>query len=769
MKKRSALKKRFWLKLGFTLITVLIAILIWLDIGLMKRFNGSKWELPATVYARPLALFDGKVITKSQLEEELMLIGFKQARLDKAGFYSWQHNQLTLNTKAFQFADLVQPAMQLTLTFNNNRLVNIAGLPDALHGWLRLNPLVIGTIHPKQHEDRLLVALDEVPPYLIQALLATEDRDFYQHHGISLKAIARAAWINLTQGRVVQGASTLTQQLVKNLFLTDKRSFFRKIEEIILALLLELRASKNEILEAYINEVFIAQDGSRAIHGFGLASEYFFHKKLNNISIAEAALLVGMMKGPSYYNPLRHPERAQERRNLVLKLMYEEGYLDKAQLAQETQRPIQLYENHSGHKHASFADYLQLVKQQLKSDYDEHDLETKGLRIFTNLDPIKQFSSHQALSKGLHNIDQRYKENHEAINGAVVMVNHSTGDIEAVVGGKAFRAGDFNRAIAANRPIGSLVKPAVYLSAIEQGYRLSDLLSDKPYELVVNGKKWQPQNHDGKTHHLGDYVNVARKNRLEGVPFYLAMAKSLNVATVRLGMNIGLPPIISTLQELGVKKPIPEVPSLLLGSLELTPIEVAQLYTTLGSGGFLLPLQTIRTVLDHQGKALKRYDVKMEKQFDQSFVYLINYMLQAVMREGTGSRFASKFPEQMHIAGKSGTTNDLRDNWFAGFDTETTIVVWIGRDDNKPLPTYASSGALPIWADLMSKQETRSFAKNIPSEIQFYWINLALGKVTDKRCNNAVFLPFVKGTEPKEHVSCEETKKQQPWFKTWLD
>ncbi|MCY4045476.1 MAG: penicillin-binding protein 1B [Cellvibrionales bacterium] len=769
--KKYVLKKKRgfpWVKLLFTLAVVLGGFLVYLDAKIMHRFNGAKWTLPATVYARALEVYEGKSIAKEDFIKELKGAGYRLSSTGMPGTYQVSGSSISIATRPFTFWDKKQPAFTVNIGVADHRVSSLEGLPTEMRGSFRLEPVKIGSIHPKQHEERIVVSYSEIPENLIEALLATEDRDFFRHHGVSFKGIARAAVSNFRHGEITQGASTITQQLVKNLFLSNERTFHRKIEEVIMAFLLEFRASKEEILETYVNEVFVAQDGSRAIHGFALASEFFFSKPLNQLTDAQMAMLVGMMKGPSYYNPLRHPVRATDRRNLVLTLMNQQGYLSDSDFQRAQAETLRLMVRPDPGSNKSYAAYVQLVREQLLRDYSQSDLQTQGLNIFTNLEPSVQARAQTVLNQGLKKLERRFGKVLAETNGAIIVANHNTGDVEAIVGGKDFRPGSFNRALYAKRPIGSLAKPAVYLTAIEKGYRLSNLISDEPVSLELNGNLWEPKNYDKKSHHLSNIFPTPASNAEVDIPLYLAMAKSYNQATVRLGLDVGVGPVVKTFEKLGVTADIPKVPALFLGALELTPIETLQFFTTFAANGFYAPLKAIREVTNSEGEALKRYKIKLEKRFDLVNMHLINFALQTVMHEGTGRSAKKSFPKNMMIAGKTGTTNDLRDNWFAGFTTDRTAVVWLGRDDNKPLPMSGALGALPLWTDLMSAYPSVMGRPPVPDDIDYYWVDVAQGELTEDGCPNAVFIPYKLDTQPTQHSACYSQRQSDYWFKRWF-
>lgn len=753
--------KALLFKLLLLSLVVMAAAWVYIDAWLMERFDGRKWAIPATVYARPLELYEGKVISPWQIMRELKAASYQEGQLGRSRRYQYREGQLDIYMPAFAYWDGKTAAQKVRLSFADGKIKRISSTHKQA-ALLRLPPLEIGSVHPNKHEDRLLVSINDVPKTLIDGLLVTEDRDFYQHFGLSPKSIIRALWSNMKSGRVVAGGSTLTQQLVKNFFLTSERSLSRKALEAIMAISLEMRASKDEILEAYVNEVFIAQDGRRAIHGFGKASQYLFAEPLAKLKAHQSALLVAMMKGPSYYNPFKHPERAKTRRNLVLRLMAEEGMLTDSQAKWAQSRPLDVVKYSA--KRQDYSAYLDLVRRQLRLEYSQQDLMSQGLRIFTNLDPQWQWQAQKKLKDGIHHLKKQYGKKAAGMNGAAVIVDNATAEVIAIVGGVNYLPGSFNRALDARRPIGSLVKPAIYLTALEQGYTLSSRLSDAPLTVKFDAKTWQPKNYDKKTHGLHP---VTQKDI--GVPLYVALAKSYNVAAARLGLTLGLEQVIETLKKLGVEEPIPYVPSILLGAIELSPLAVSQMYHTLASQGFYSRLRVIREVTDSQGEALRRFELSLDQRIASDKAYLIEAAMAKVMTEGTG-RSSQRLLAGRVIAGKSGTTNDKRDSWFAGFDKKITTVVWLGRDDNKPLPVTGSSGALPIWSAIMEMQREQRGIRSKPEGIEEFWVDSQNSKISGKGCDHAVKLPFIIGTEPVEKADCQsQGGAVLRWFKNWID
>ncbi|MCW9058025.1 MAG: penicillin-binding protein 1B [Gammaproteobacteria bacterium] len=740
-----------WWRLALVLVFLGLVYVAWLDFQVYRQFEGKRWALPAKVYARPLELHAGAELGPDAFARELSLLGYHLVpSLRQPGEVSRDGTRFHLWTRGFAFSDGDEPARQLRLRFSDQRLESV----EALRGddpvrLLRLEPLQIGAIHPARHEDRLLVRREEVPELLVNTLIAVEDRDFYRHHGISLRGIGRALWVNLRAGGVVQGGSTLTQQLVKNLFLSSERSLVRKANEAIMALLLERRYDKDEILEAYFNEVYLAQDGSRAIHGFGLASRHFFDRPLAELDAGQAALLVGMVKGPSYYDPLRQPERATRRRNLVLALMAEQGIIAPDRLKHLQASPIRVVP-HRAQSSNRVPAFMDLVRQQLRRDYQEADLQSEGLRIFTTLDPQVQETLEQSLSRQLTRLERQRGLADKELQGAGV-VTSVAGEVLAMVGDREPHAAGFNRALQARRPVGSLLKPAVFLSALEQPdrYHLATLLQDEPLRLEQpTGEPWEPQNYDKQFH--------------GAVPLYQALVHSYNVATARLGLDLGIPAVITTLQRLGLDQQMRPFPSLVLGAVDLSPWKVTEMYQTFASGGFRVPLRAIREVVAVDGTPLQHYPLQVEAVVAPEPTYLLTVALQGVVREGTANGLAQWLHPRLKVAGKTGTTDDLRDSWFAGYSADHLGVIWIGRDDNQAMGLTGGNGAMQVWGDLFSRMSTRSLEPQPPEGIEWLWIDAATGLRSEEGCPGAVPLPFIRGSAPQELAPCARTPVPRP-------
>ncbi|MDF1530252.1 MAG: transglycosylase domain-containing protein, partial [Sedimenticola sp.] len=553
------------LALGFLFSLLLGVYLLYLDHTVRVKFEGKRWAVPARVYGRPLELYPGAAVSPEQLVAELQYMGYQKSSYPKQPA-SWSRNKerILIRSRSFNFWDGEQPGRFLDVRFSGNQIDQLAEVGGAELALIRLEAPEIGSIYPAHNEDRVLVRRSDLPDFLVQALIVMEDRAFYEHQGVDPKAIARAIWANLRAGSVVQGGSTLTQQLVKNFYLTRERSLWRKLNEAAMALLLDAHYDKDEILGAYANEIYLGQDGGRAIHGFGLASHFYFNRTLGELSYPQLALLVAQVRGPSFYDPRRHPKRAKERRDLVLSVMQEQGLISAKEAQAAKKAPLGVQQKGDGR--GSYPDFMDLVRRQLHRDYREEDLTSEGLRIFTTLDPWAQQQAETAVAERLTKLEKDYRLPKQKLESAAILVDSESGEVQALVGGRSAGYAGFNRALDAIRPIGSLVKPVVYLAALMRPdqYTLVTQLEDSSISIKGReGEPWVPENYDHTSHGT--------------VPLHTALANSYNLATVRLGMALGLNTVADLLEQMGVSRPIQQLPAMLLGSISLSPLEVAQL------------------------------------------------------------------------------------------------------------------------------------------------------------------------------------------------
>ncbi|MFW5442737.1 MAG: penicillin-binding protein 1B [Methylococcaceae bacterium] len=765
VKRKKNIKKKstHWFKksLVYTLLLfgfVFFSYIGYLDYVVRKQFEGKRWSIPARVYASPVEIYSGYKLTADEFEDLLLQLHYRRDyRLSSEGTYNKKGQQVNLKTRGFNFWDKRQESQQLRIKFADAAVTQIINLTTSKQmPIVRMDPIQIGSFYPTRKEDRVLIKLENTPDALIQGLMATEDREFYNHFGLSFKAIARALWVNFRAGSVVQGGSTITQQLVKNFYLTPERSLWRKVNEAFMALILEFRFQKDEILEAYLNEIYLGQDGASSVHGFGLAAEFYFGRPLKNLPLHDIAGLVALVRGPSYYDPRRHADRSVKRRNLVLEEMHQQGYITKKQALAAKQEKLSIISrtHRSINRYPGFMD---LVKRQLRQEYREDDLTSEGLRVFTTLDTRVQNIVENKITVKLEQLEKR--PNASKLETAVVVTHRESGEIAALAGGRDPKGVGFNRALDAVRPIGSLIKPVVYLTALEypDRYTINTKVSDTAIEIKgKNGKLWQPKNYDRKEH--GE------------VEMHTALTHSYNLATVRIGMDIGVARIAKTIRSLGVSRPVNLFPSLLLGASPLSPLEVTQMYQTLAGDGFATPLRSIRAVIAADGERLQSYPYTVRQTVDPAATYITNKMLQQVMHEGTGRSAYLYMPKNFGLVGKTGTTNGLRDSWFAGFSGDYLSVVWVGRDDNKPAGLTGASGALQLWISLMRRISTQPVYLVAPDNIEMNWVDPVNGLLANEQCAGARVYPFVSGSGPTIDSPCVTTNvnRAKTWFNDFL-
>ena len=762
-KKRSSRKKKnqpvrwksLFFKFCLTGIALLAAFAVYLDAVVTRQFDGKKWAIPAKVYASPVELYQGKLVAPSELQSQLKRQGYQPVRIvSRPGTFSREGNNFVIHSRGFHFPDGSEPPVLARVSFSGNTISSLTNRNRQNIPLVRLDPQPIGGIYPASYEDRLLIRSGQAPKYLIPGLLAIEDRDFYEHYGISLSSIGRALVVNVKAGGVVQGGSTITQQLVKNFFLSNERTLTRKAQEAMMAFLLEFRYSKDEILETYLNEVYLGQHDRRAIHGFGMASQFYFARPVQELNLAQTALMVAIVKGPSYYDPRRFPERALTRRNLVIDVLAAQGLVPKAEAERSKKLPLSVVSREQI-RTSDFPAYIDLVKRQLRHYYDETDLTSEGLRIFTNLDPVLQRKAQESLTNTLDSLDKDKK-----LQGAMVVTSAQTGDLLAMVGDRNPGYAGFNRAIEAYRPVGSLLKPAVYLTALERpdSYTLTTPVNDVSIP-ISNGKGgfWEPQNYDRKSHGQ--------------VPMYEALAKSYNQATANLGMELGLNSVLKTLQKLGIEQKLPAYPSVLLGAVPLAPIDIANMYQTIASGGYRMPVRAIDAVMDRRGQSLKRYSLSVEQVIDPEPMALLRHALSIAMKEGTGRRAYQSISPDITLGGKTGTTNDQRDSWFAGYSGNLMAVSWLGYDDNSPTRLTGGSGALRVWSHFMSRVPISPVEPLTGSNLEYAWVDPLSNSRSHEFCEGARQFAYIRGSVPTVYNGCEPVEeasvmeKIRAWFR----
>jgi penicillin-binding protein 1B len=687
---KQRLLKALW-SIIWKLILVFTAIMlmagIYFDKKIERRLGGATWTLPAALYARPLNLEVGMQLAQSALVTELKLLNYRPViSVEDVGQFSVNGNHVLIYRRAFEFPDKAESSALVMVNFDNTGISSIQSEDKMSIKAFRLDPLLLDRLNTAHIEDRVFVPFDKVPDLFIKTLLLMEDRNFYQHNGIAPLAILRAFIANFKAGRTVQGGSTLTQQLAKNLFLTQERSLWRKFQEAYMAVLIDYKYSKDKILEAYLNEVYLAQNGGSGVYGIGLASDFYFARPIDELRIEQMALLVAIIKGPSYYNPRRNPERALERRNLVLRMMLENNYISAVQYRYSAKDSLNLSDAKALNYRANPA-FVSLLKRELQHNVPESIRVQSGLSIFTSISPLAQKNVEIAIQKGIERIE---KPGQQDLQGAMVIIDRKYAEVLALVSDKDVKFSGFNRALDASRPIGSLVKPAVYLTALGNGYKFSDILNDKRIVLTnENGQRWIPRNYD----------RIFRGT----VTLEEALVNSLNVPTVNLGMEVGLDKVITSLHRMGIEEDIPAYPSLVLGSLSLSPYQVAQMYQAIGMNGAYKPLTIIRSIISNEGQPLYQRSQKALQAFSPESISSLSSALHKVTTQGTARSLVWRNRGQV-FAGKTGTTNDLNDSWFVGFDDDEMVTTWVGKDNNESAELTGSSGALILFSQYMNEK-----------------------------------------------------------------
>ena len=705
-KKPRGKRRWFWflVKLGIV-FAVLIAIYgVYLDQKIRSRIDGKVWQLPAAVYGRMVSLEPDMAISKNEMIQLLTATQYRQVTaMTRPGEFTVQANSIEMIRRPFDFPDSKEGQVRARLTFDGARLDSIENMDNNRQfGYFRLDPRLITMMSSPNGEQRLFVPRSGFPDLLIDTLIATEDRHFYEHDGISFYSMGRAMLANLTAGRTVQGASTLTQQLVKNLFLSSERSYWRKANEAYMALIMDARYSKDRILELYMNEVYLGQSGDNEIRGFPLASLYYFGRPVEELSLDQQALLVGMVKGASIYNPWRNPKLALERRNLVLRLLQQQNVIDQELYDMLSARPLGVQPR--GGVISPQPAFMQMVRQELQAKLGDKVKDLSGVKIFTTFDSVAQDAAEKAATEGIPALKKQRKLSD--LETAMVVVDRFSGEVRAMVGGAEPQFAGYNRAMQARRSIGSLAKPATYLTALSQPnqYRLNTWIADAPIALrQPNGQVWSPQNDDRR--YSGQVMLVD------------ALTRSMNVPTVNLGMALGLPAVTDTWLKLGVSKDqLHPVPAMLLGALNLTPIEVAQAFQTIASGGNRATLSALRSVIAEDGTVLYQSFPQAERAVPAQAAYMTLWTMQQVVQRGTGRQLGAKYPN-LHLAGKTGTTNNNVDTWFAGIDGREVVITWVGRDNNQPTKLYGASGAMSIYQRYLASESPIALDLTPPEDV----------------------------------------------------
>lgn len=701
--------KIFLLKVAFTGAVLTVFYGGYLDWQIRSKMDGQIWRLPAEVYSRIESVKISDNLAFDEVIQILLDNEYRQTTMVAApGDFKLEDDTIVVLRRAFPFPDKPEPQRVLRLRFVDNKLNRIEDLVavKAIDEF-RLAPKLIAMLE-SDNEDRLAIPLQNYPRLLIDALILTEDRRFYDHYGINPVGIMRALITNIRAGQTVQGGSTLTQQLVKNLFLSSERTITRKANEALMSLVLDWRYDKNRILETYLNEIYLGQNGDTQIHGFELASQFYFGRSIREISLDQIALLVGMVKGPSLYNPWRNPQNALERRNVVLKLMLEHKMIGDELYQLLSQRPLGVQQK--GQISRKYPSFIQTLQADLRRELGEHKISSLlGARIFTTMDLKQQAQAENAVVNTVSQLQLKTKNPY--LEGAMIVADYRMGEIRAVVGGLQTQYAGFNRALMAKRQIGSLVKPSIYLTALSnpEQFRLNTPINNQPITINVKGSPpWQPRNYDKK--YSGSVMLMD------------ALARSLNIPTVNIGMKVGLSKVIDTQKAMGWDNvEIPKVPAMLLGAYTISPYDVTKLYQTIANQGGRIELTTVDTIADRQGNIIYQHDKTAKQVVPQEAAFQTLFAMQQTVERGTARSLQNDYAD-LRLAGKTGTTNDARDTWFVGIDGKNISTVWLGRDDNGETKLTGASGALQIYKDYLSHTYIEKLKLNKPENMK--WVGI---------------------------------------------
>ncbi len=740
------LKKLFVTAIVFLLLSTLgLFIYGWhLSMRIEKRFSARRWQIPSTVYSDTTLIYPGQRFSLTLLKNKLQHLGYRPVshRPHRKGEMRLVASSAEIFLNDLKLPSQTRPGFPVKIRIDGNHVESVERIDR--HDFLpilELEPEEIGQFYGHERERRQLVSFQQVPDHLVYAVLAAEDSRFYEHAGFDPLGILRALIVNLLHGSIRQGGSTITQQLAKNYFLTPERTVSRKFNELMMSVIIELSYGKNEILEIYLNEIYLGQKGSVAINGVGEASYFYFGKAIGDISLIEAATIAGLIKSPGHYSPYVDKKRCQERRNTVLRAMQTKNWITEEQLFDSLALPVQVAGSSLPVKQAPyFMDYL---TRQLETLYSPEDLVSLGLSIYTTLDTRVQAAAEWALKKGLVRLEKanpalKRKDPNRQLQGAIIVMQPKTGYVLAMVGGREYNVSQYNRIIQSRRQPGSAYKPFIYLAALDT-LTAASRLSNAPETYMVNGKPWEPQNFS--------------EDFEFDVSVRTALTKSHNRATVDLAMQVGLDRLVKQAGQFHFTTPFKAYPSLALGAFEVIPVELARAYCTFASGGILPYPLSLKDVADENGNILKQTHVNIKRLISSAKAFIITDMLKSVATVGT-ARSIGNWGISGIVAGKTGTTSNYKDAWFVGYTPDILALVWVGFDNGDSISATGSSAALPIWADLM---------KAIPQYISDAHFKIPSGVVTRTVCSETGLLSagrkcpepmeeyFLKGHEPEEY------------------
>ena len=759
-------------KVAIPAVLVIVAIVSLLAVWYLKRlegevtakFEGEKWQFPSKIYSDTFLLYAGMNLRAEDLREKLRRLDYRETRQTPKAkgefWFSKGDGLLETYLHDFDYPSEAFKGFPIRIFRENNTITKIEKADSGEEIFsLELEPELVTGLYDRIWQERRIVKLADVPPLLVKAILAVEDERFYRHYGVDPVGILRALWTNVRNVGIVQGGSTLTQQLMKNFFLSSERTLQRKLKEALMAVVAERKYSKEEILENYLNEIYLGQKGAQGIFGVWEASQFYFSKEPRELTVGETALLAGLIRAPNRYSPYRSVEAATQRRNVVLAKMMEENVIARRQVDAALQETLPRRELIKVANDAPF--YVDYLKRELAQSYSQEVLTDEGLRIFTSLDLQLQKIAEKALVEGLRRLEEGYpnlrrRGEEDRLEGAIVVIRPQTGEVKAMVGGRDFQKSQFNRVFQAKRQPGSIFKPFVYLAALmhdpEAGGRKftpAVLVEDAPFTWSYEGQEWRPDNYND------EYFGT--------VTFRRALEKSLNSATARIAREVGIKNVRDMAFRLGIQSPLPAFPSLALGSAEVTLLEVGVAFSTLANNGVRTTPIAVKDVVDQRHRSLERRDIRVEKALSPQLTFMMNHLLKGVIDRGTG-RGARTNGFDRPAAGKTGTTNDLRDAWFVGYTPDLLAVVWVGFDNQSKLGLSGAQAALPIWTEFMKRATTGTPVTDFapPAGIKMVDIDPDSGYRATPNCPQTIREAFFEGDEPKGFCPLHPSPLAQP-------
>jgi penicillin-binding protein 1B len=709
-----------------------------------RKLRSGPFPSTSMIFAAPRAINVGDAITPEEIAAQLRRCGYSESRTNRMGWYHLRADAIEIFPGPDSYFD-EEPGV---IKFRDGQVVEIISLRDnTARTQYLLEPELLTNLFDRNREKRRLVRFADLPKVLVDAIISAEDKRFFQHAGFDPLRVIKAAYVDLKERRLQEGASTLSMQLARSFFLDYRRTWRRKAAEVLITLLLEQKLSKEQIFEYYVNQIPLGRHGSFNIHGFGEAAQAYLGKDVRELTLPEAALLAGMVRGPSLYNPYRNPERARQRRNVVLGLMRENGFITEEQYREAIQAPLTLAP--PGMESTDAPYFVDLVNEELNRQFQEHDFQSEAYRIYTTLDMDLQRAAAEAVRVGLQEVDERIRRMRRRQPDlpdpqvALVALDPQTGAVKALIGGRNYGVSQLNRALARRQP-GSAFKPFVYAAALETavrgGYPVitpATMINDEPTTFWFDNRPYTPSNYKNEYHGM--------------VTLRDALAKSMNVATVRLAQMIGYDAVEELAERAGMNLRIQATPAIALGAYEVTPLEIAGAYTIFANQGIYSKPYWITLVRDRVGNIIYNHRPVQRPVLDPRVAYLMVNLMEEVLRSGTGASVRTR-GFLLPAAGKTGTSHD---GWFAGFTTRLIAVVWVGFDDNRELGLEGAHSALPIWVEFMKRAAQLREYRNVkefepPDGVVSVEIDPMSGQLATPGCPTRRTEVFISGTEPLE-------------------